>query len=87
MEVLGFGAGFVVGMVFHHLMKESSKKALSKEVSEYCERLERLQQLNIDSEIQSLQNQWEHMGCLGDKKIRLLDELKMRKYLKNAGTL
>lgn len=87
MEFLGFGAGFVLGMVFHHVIKRSSVKAMSKEVSEHCDRLERLQQLNIDSEIQSLQNEWEYMGGLGDKKMRLLDELKMRKYLKNAGTL
>lgn len=84
MEFLGFGAGFVLGMIFNDLMKRSSKKALSKEVSEHCDRLERLHLLNIDSEIQSLQNEWERMGGLGDKKMKLLDELKMRKYLKNA---
>lgn len=84
MEFLGFGAGFVLGMIFNDLMKKSSKKTLSKEASEYCDRLERLKLLNIDSEIQSLQSEWERMGGLGDKDMRLLGELKMRKYLKNA---
>lgn len=84
MEFLGFGAGFVLGMVFNDLMKGSSKKALSKEVSEHCDRLERLKLLNVDSEIQSLQNEWERMGSLGEKERMLLGELKMRKYLKNA---
>lgn len=87
MEFLGFGAGLLLGMVFHHFMKESSNDALCKEVSEHCDRLERLKLLNIDSEIDGLQAEWERSGYLDDKRMKLLGELKMRKYLKNAGRL